>query len=70
MSEQISRRKEQTSQRHGGRIASPYPEFMKKLRATEEERMQFLDLLRIHNPTGDTRQDFLILVDLLKQKED
>lgn len=67
MSEQKTSTRE-LPQRHGGRIKSDFPEFVKKLRATEDERNQFLDLLRIHNPTGDTRQDFLLLLDLLQKK--
>lgn len=67
MSEKTVRISEQPK-RHGGRVKSSYPEFTKKLRATTNERLQFLDLLQSRNPTGDSRQDFLILLDLLQKK--
>lgn len=52
---------------YGGRIKSPFDEFNKKLRATKEEQAEFLRLLREINPTGDTRQDFLILLSGARQ---
>jgi len=44
-----------------GRPPSEFPEFLKKLRATESERLEFLKLL-----PGDARQDFIQIMDALK----
>lgn len=63
MSEQKTSKREQQPTRHGGRVKSSIPEFLKKLRATEEERSKFSSLL-----TGDSRQDFLLLLSLLENQ--
>lgn len=44
-----------------GRKPASFPEFTKKLRATEEEQKEFMDML-----TGDATSDFVILVNLLR----
>ena len=44
-----------------GRKPGSFPVFVKKLRATDEERAEFMSML-----TGDARQDFVILFDALK----
>jgi hypothetical protein len=45
-----------------GPPASPYPHFLKKLRATPEERKEFMSKL-----TGDARKDFVILLEALRK---
>lgn len=44
-----------------GRKALPYPYFIKKFRATEAERNEFMSLL-----TGDARRDFEIVLSALR----
>lgn len=44
-----------------GRKPAPFPEFQKKLRASEAERKEFMDML-----TGDAASDFVILINLLR----
>lgn len=44
-----------------GRKVVPFPEFIKKLRATPAERKEFMSML-----TGDARKDFEILFKALK----
>jgi hypothetical protein len=45
-----------------GPPASPFPYFLKKLRATDEERAEFMSKL-----TGDARRDFVILLEALRK---
>jgi hypothetical protein len=45
-----------------GRKPGSFPVFLKKLRATNEERAEFMRLL-----SGDARNDFLILFAALKK---
>lgn len=45
-----------------GRKPALFPVFLKKLRATNEERKEFMSLL-----TGDARQDFVTIIDALKR---
>lgn len=47
-----------------GPAPSPFPHFLKKLRATHEERKDFASLL-----TGDARKDFVILLELLRSQK-
>jgi hypothetical protein len=47
-----------------GRKASPLPSFLKRLRATDEERAQLAELL-----TGDARRDFIRILDGLQIRE-
>lgn len=44
-----------------GRKPAPFPVFLKKLRATNQERAEFASLL-----TGDARKDFVLILDALK----
>ena len=48
-------------------VKSQYPEFLKKLRGTEEERVEMINILRFFNPSPDSRQDFLVIMSALKQ---
>lgn len=45
-----------------GRKPAPLPYFLKKLRATDAERAEFLSML-----TGDATKDFIILLNVLRQ---
>jgi hypothetical protein len=44
-----------------GRKPAAFPVFLKKFRATEADRKEFLDML-----TGDANIDFLILLNMLR----
>jgi len=46
-----------------GRKPALFPHFLKKLRATDEERKEFISLL-----TGDARKDFLLILNALKKQ--
>lgn len=46
-----------------GRKPAPFPSFVKKLRATDEERQEFMSFL-----TGDARHDFEMLLNALKSR--
>jgi hypothetical protein len=44
-----------------GRKPAPFPHFLKKFRATDEERTALTELM-----TGDARQDFLIVLNAVR----
>lgn len=48
----------------GAPVRQSKPEFVKKFRASAEEKEEFLSLL-----TGNARKDFLIVLDALRNKE-
>jgi hypothetical protein len=47
-----------------GRKPAPLPYFLKKLRATKEERQEFIDFM-----TGDASRDFRIILEALRVSE-
>lgn len=57
-------RKARPGKKLGPPVRHSEPEFVKKFRATPVERSEFADLL-----TGDARQDFLIILEALRQSK-
>lgn len=47
-----------------GRKPAPFPSFIKKLRATDEERAEFAQYM-----TGDARHDFTEILDALRYRK-
>ncbi|MCZ2078407.1 MAG: hypothetical protein LC130_25830 [Bryobacterales bacterium] len=57
------KRKPSPGKKLGPPVRQSIPEFQKKFRATPEEKLEFLELL-----TGDSRADFIRILELLRKE--